>query len=105
MDARKIVEKEIERLERAYRSAQEKYAYSGSRSTDNTMYKYSVLQDALLKSLAGPTDEEERLMRRIDDLRECMARATAEIRKLQKDGDILPGYADRIIRIMEGKIR
>lgn len=103
MDARQIVEKEIDRLERAYKNAQDRYAYTGSKSTDNTMYKYSVLQDALLKSLAGPTDEEERLLRMIGDLREHMARATAEIRKLQKDGDILPGYADRIIRLMEGK--
>ena len=99
----KIVRKEIERLEKAYRDAQDRYAYTGSRSTDNTMYKYSVLRDALEKSLAGPTDEEERLGRRIADLREYIAKATAELRRLQKDGEILPGYADRVIRLMEGK--
>jgi len=104
-DSRKIIEKEIQRLERAYRDAQDRYAYSGSRSTDNTMYKYSVLQGALEKSLAGPTDEEDRLARIISDLRGCISRATAELRRLTQEREILPGYADRVVRILEGKER
>ena len=104
-DARKIIEKEIKRLEKAYSSAQDRYAYTGSRSTDNTMYKYSVLKGALEKSLAGPTDEEERLLRRIDDMRENIAKAERELKRLRDDREILPGYADKIIRIMEGKER
>lgn len=104
-ESRRIVEKEIDRLKKAYEAAQDRYAYTGSRSTDNTMYKYSVLQDALTKSLAGPTDEEERLLRRIDDMRENIANAEREIKRLQDAGEIMPGYAGRIIRIMEGKER
>ena len=105
MDARKIVEKEISRLELAYRNAQDRYAYSGSASTDNTMYKYSVLRDALEKSLAGPTDEEERLMRRIENLRQIIHNAQQYVKQLEKDGEILPGYAGRIARILEGRER
>ena len=105
MTAEQIVENEIKRLERAYSEAQDRYAYTGSRSTDNTMYKYSVLKDALIKSLAGPNDEEKRLMVRIEGLRRNIYDATQELRRLQQDGEILPGYADKIVRILEGKER
>jgi len=104
-DSRKIVEKEIQRLERCYRDAQDRYAYTGSRSTDNTMYKYSVLRDALEKSLAGPSDEEDRLRRMYDGLHERIANAEHEIKRLRDDRDLLPGYADKLIRILEGKER
>jgi hypothetical protein len=103
MDAEQIVKKEIERLKRAYNDAQDRYAYSGSRSTDNTMYKYAVLKDALEKSLAGPTDEENRLNRRIDWLRENITNATQELRRLEKEREILPGYVSRIIGLLEGR--
>lgn len=103
MDARKIVEKEISRLEQAYRDAQDRYAYTGSASTDNTMYKYSVLRDALEKSLAGPSDEEERLTRRIDSLMENIYNAQQYVKQLEKGCEILPGYAGKIARILEGK--
>ena len=105
MDARTIVEKEIARLERAYRNAQDRYAYTGSASTDNTMYKYSVLRDALEKSLAGPSDEEERLMRRIESLRQIIHNAQQYVKQLEKDREILPGYAGKIARILEGRER
>jgi len=102
-DSRRIVEKEIQRLKRAYDDAQDRYAYTGSRSTDNTMYKYSVLMGALEKSLAGPTDEEERLQRSIDRLLEYIANAERELKRMSREGEMLPGYADRVIRILEGK--
>lgn len=105
MTTEQIIRNEIKRLEQAYRNKQDLYAYTGSRSTDNTMYKYSVLKDALEKSLAGPSDEEERLNRQINWMRECMANATAELHRLEKERELLPGYADRIVRLMEGKDR
>ena len=103
-DMEKIVRKEIERLERAYRDAQDRYAFTGSRSTDNTMYKYSVLRDALEKSIADPSDEEMRLRRQIDNLHKNIADAEREIKRLRDDErELLPGYADKLIRILEGK--
>ena len=44
---RKIIEAEIERLDRLWQDAQERYGYTGSRSTDRTMTKYRVLRNAL----------------------------------------------------------
>ena len=102
-DSQKIVEKEIKRLERAYRDAQDRYAYTGSQSTDRTMYKYSVLRDALEKSLAGPSEEEQRLMRIIEGLRQNIHYAQQYVKQLEKDRDILPGYAGKIGRILEGR--
>jgi cell division protein FtsB len=102
-DMEKIVRKEIERLERAYRDAQDRYAFTGSRSTDNTMYKYSVLRDALEKSIADPSDEEMRLRRQIDNLHKNIADAEREIKRLRDEHELLPGYADKLIRILEGK--
>jgi len=101
----KIVEKEIDRLDRAWQSAQDRYAYTGSRSTDNTMYKYSVLKDALLKSLADPSDEEQRLRLLYDRLIERIANAEREIKRLRDERELLPGYADKVIMILEGKIK
>ena len=102
-DARKIIEKEIDRLKRAYHDAQDRYAYTGSRSTDNTMYKYSVLKDALEKATADPSDEENRLRSLYDGLHERIANAEREIKRLRDERELLPGYADRLIRILDGK--
>lgn len=103
--ARKIIEKEIKRLDRAWKDAQDRYAYTGSSSTDRTMYKYSVLRDALEKSLAGPNDEELRLMRTIENLREIIHNCQQAIKAMEKDGDILPGYAGKLKMILEGRDR
>lgn len=101
----KIVEKEIDRLDRAWHSAQDRYAYTGSRSTDNTMYKYSVLKDALMKSLADPSEEERRLRRLYDGQIERIANAEREIKRLRDERELMPGYADKVIMILEGKIK
>ena len=37
-----VIEKELERMHKAYENAQDRYAY-GSRSADRTMEKYDVL--------------------------------------------------------------
>jgi hypothetical protein len=104
-DARKIVEKEIDRLDRAWQAAQDRYAYTGSRSTDNTMYKYSVLKDALLKSLADPSDEEMRLRGMYDKAIERIANTEREIKRLRDERELMPGYADKLMMILEGKVR
>jgi hypothetical protein len=105
VDAQKIVEKEIDRLDRAWQSAQDRYAYTGSRSTGNTMYKYSVLKDALLKSIADPSEEEQRLRRLYDTQVERVANAEREIKRLRDARELMPGYADKLMMILEGKIK
>ena len=103
MTEKEIIQKEIERCKRRYRDLQDRYAYSGSRSTDNTMYKYSVLTDALEKSLAGPSDEEQRLMRTIENLRQNIHNCQQYVKNLEQEREILPGYAGRIRLILEGR--
>lgn len=44
---RRIIEAEIARLEKLWQDAQERYGITGSASTDRTMTKYRVLQEAL----------------------------------------------------------
>lgn len=51
-DEIKIIEDEIARMQMAYNNAQERYGFSGSRSSERTMTKYRVLMDALEKVLA-----------------------------------------------------
>lgn len=66
----KIIEAEIDRLDKAYRNAQDRYAYSGSASTDRTMYKYQVLQRALEGYLNNNADasKERMILRQQDQL-------------------------------------
>ena len=58
-DRDRIITAEIERLKRAWQNAQDRYAYSGSRSTERTMHNYQVLWVALEDLLARY--EEERI--------------------------------------------
>ena len=69
------------------------------------MYKYSVLKDALMKSLADPSEEENRLRRLYDGLHERIANAEREIKRLRDERELLPGYADKLIMILEGKTK
>lgn len=102
-EGRKIIEKEIERLKKAYDDAQERYAYSGSASTDRTMYKYSVLRDVLEKAIADPSEEEARLRRIIDDLYARIAKAEHEIKALVDARELMPGFGSQLKTILEGK--
>lgn len=105
MTEKQIIEKEIKHLDQKWKDAQDRYAYNGSRSTDNTMYKYSVLRDALEKSLAGPSDEEQRLLEKVEYLRGIVHCCQQYVKQLEKDGEILPGYAGKIRMILEGRDR
>lgn len=98
---RKIIEQEIDRLERRYRDAQESYAYSGSASTDRTMHKYQVLQSALENQLTGNADRSKiNLIQRQQDqlynLKEGIGRLYRE-QKIQPDA-----YAQLMAIIMGG---
>ena len=70
--SRKIIESEIERMKQAYQNAQDRYAWSGSRSSDRTMTKYRTLIDAL-ESVFAPSRE--------DSLRNALQAAGAENKK------------------------
>ena len=43
----KIIEREIQRLDKKYLAAQERYGYTGSAYSDKTMHRYQVIRDAL----------------------------------------------------------
>lgn len=97
---RKIIEAEIDRLEKRYRDAQESYGITGSRSTDRTMYKYQVLQNALENFLTGNADraKDNALMRQWDQLRN-LKEAIGEI---YRKGDMSPDAYVRLTGIIMG---
>jgi hypothetical protein len=66
----RIITDEIERMERAWRNAQDRYAYSGSASTDHTMHKYDTLRNALETYLnnGAQTAAEKAMLRYQDQL-------------------------------------
>lgn len=57
---RQIIWNEIARLERLWEAAQERYGYTESRSTEKTMYRYSVLIRALERALNDMDEEDDR---------------------------------------------
>lgn len=57
---RRIIEDEIARLERLWKDAQERYAYTGSRSTERTMHRYDTLIRALNRALNDMDEEDDR---------------------------------------------
>lgn len=97
---RKIIEAEIDRLELGYRNAQERYGVTGSRSTDKTMYKYQVLQNALENYLTGNADraKDNALMRQRDQLYN-LKEAIGEI---YRKGDMSPDAYARLTGIIMG---
>ena len=86
---RKIIEAEISRLDARYRDAQDRYAYSGSASTDRTMYKYQVLSHALANYLTGNADasKERLLITQQDQLYRLKEAIAAAYRSRGLDGD------------------
>lgn len=87
-DDRRIIEAEIDRLDLAYRNAQERYGITGSRSTDRTMYKYQVLQNALENYLTGNADRsKERMIAHQQDQLRSLKEAVGEI---YRKGDMNP---------------
>jgi hypothetical protein len=85
---RKIIEAELDRLDLAYRNAQDRYAYSGSASTDRTMHKYQVLQTALENYLTNNADRsKDRMIARQQDQLRSLKEAVGEI---YRKGDMNP---------------
>lgn len=86
---RKIIEAEIERLEGLWQAAQERYGVTGSRSTDKTMTKYRVLQEALESVLTDNrvqalTQSNAHMMNQLAELRQLIVRY-AEAGRLPAD--------------------
>lgn len=76
---RRILEGEMKRLERAWESAQERYAVTGSRSTDRTMTRYQVIMAALEHTL---TDNRTQTLERVSGSR---LTKLLEIRRLVRE--------------------
>lgn len=85
-----IIEAEISRLETRYREAQDRYAYSGSASTDRTMYKYQVLQHALENYLTNNEDrsKDRMLISQQDQLHRLKEAIGAAYRAQKIDSEI-----------------
>ena len=87
---RKIVEQEIERHDAAYRSAQERYGQTGSKSTFETMARHDVLSNVLSDWMYGSRDASKSRM--IDTM-------TGQLRDLKRQveffraGAIIPDEA------------
>lgn len=76
---RRIIEAEIARLEGLWQAAQERYGVTGSRSTDKTMTKYRVLQEALESVLTDNkvqalTQSNAHMMNQLANLRQTIVR-------------------------------
>lgn len=85
----KIIEAEISRLEKAYKDAQDRYAYTGSASTDRTMYKYQTLQHALENYITNNEDKskDRMLIAQQDQLYRLKEAIGAAYRAQRMDGD------------------
>ena len=68
---RKIIEAEIDRLDKRYEEAHELYGITGSASTERTMNKYDTLKNALENYIYNRTDEshERTITRQWDQLK------------------------------------
>ena len=98
---KQIIENEIKRLERAYKVAQERYGFTGSASTDKTMYKYDTLKNALENYLYRREEDahEKAMYRYLDQLERAHKRVEDGFRA----GKIEPQTYAEIVRIlMEG---
>lgn len=95
---RKIIEAEIDRLDLAYRNAQDRYAYSGSASTDRTMYKYQLISRALENYLTGNEDrsKDNLIQRQQDQLR----RLRDTVGELFRAGDIRDTAYTALLKII-----
>lgn len=100
-DDRRIIEAEIDRLDLAYRNAQERYGITGSRSTDRTMYKYQVLQNALEAYITGNADRSKDNM--IERQQDQLYNLKEGIGRLYRSGNMSPdAYAQLTAIIMGG---
>ena len=93
----KIVQAEIDRLERLWKNAQERYGWSGSASTDRTMHKYDVLRSALENSL---TDNRVKSKdKQIDQYLNRTADLRRRIISMKASGKIPADAADELLRM------
>lgn len=97
---RKIIEAEIDRLELGYRNAQERYGATGSRSTDKTMYKYQVLQNALEDYLYDTHNESLEKSNR--QMLEQLHNLKRTVEEMARKGDIEQFHANRLLNIIMG---
>ena len=89
-EERKIIQAEIEALERRHESAHERYGMTGSASSDRTVYKLQVLIDALHEALYHNREDatDKALIRE----RETPRDARPQI-ELFREGNTIPAHA------------
>lgn len=95
----RVIREEIERHERAYRNAQERYAYAVGNSGEETMRKHDIIANALEVYLR--TRREQKLYRtRLSDIRDLVEANLKRIEEGWKDGD-LKGILQHIKYILD----
>lgn len=97
----KIILDEIQRLDRRYNDAQERYGITGSASSDKTMHRIAVIRDALEDCISRNSDTSKDRM--IAELTVTLRMARERVTWLRDQGELKPGYADGIISILEGR--
>lgn len=99
---KKIIEKEIARLERAYNEAMGRYEVTGSRSTSRTMTRYRVLQAALERGL-DVGSYAQALERANGGMMRKLVAAERALMRLRDEGRIPPDAAGELMwMIREG---
>lgn len=99
---KKVIGEEIDRCKREWQNAQDRYAVTGSRSSDKTMEKYMIIQDALEGYMTAEARTYE-LSARLERIKEIARLATVDL----DNGYRLDtrGMMERFIRICMGSER
>lgn len=95
----RVIEEEIDRHQRAYELAQERYGYSTSHSGEKTMRKHDILGEALASYLR--TRREQKAYRtKLSDIRDLVEANLKRVDEGWKDGD-LKGILQHIRHILD----
>ncbi len=96
---KKIIEKEIGRLDRAWYKAMGRYEVTGSRSTSRTMTRYRVLQAALERGLDVGSYAQALETANSGMIRKLVA-ADQALMRMRDDGRIPPDAAGELMRMI-----
>lgn len=81
----RIIEEEIERHDREYRNAQERFAYAVSNSGEKTMRKHDVLSNALAAAYLRSGKERRAARTKLSDVHDLVAANLKRIDEGWKD--------------------
>lgn len=83
----RVIREEIERHERAWQSAQDRYAYAVSNSGEETMRKHDIIANALDAYLRS-SRERKAIRTKLSDIRDLVEANLKRIDEGWRDGDL-----------------